>query len=309
MIKYIFRRIVWMPVLLLMVSLIVFGLGTYGPGDPVEVQLGNNYDEKTAQRIRDKMGLNDPFVFQWMRYVKNAIKGDFGESYVFKNRPVTSLLLPKLLVSAQLNLVAFIIAISIGTPLGFYAAVNYGTAKDPGVVISTLFFYAMPVFFTAPLMILIFALKLDLVPTSGWGGVFDKRIILPALTVGIPGSAVFVRLVRASMLEVLDSDYVKLARAKGVSEIMVLWKHAFRNAMLPVITIIGFTLAGLFGGSLIVEIIFGIPGVGRISLDSVYSRDYPIIMAVVLIGSTALVIANLIIDFIYTLVDPRIEMQ
>ena len=167
----------------------------------------------------------------------------------------------------------------------------------------------MPVFFTAPLMILIFALKLDLVPTSGWGGVFDKRIILPALTVGIPGSAVFVRLVRASMLEVLDSDYVKLARAKGVSEIMVLWKHAFRNAMLPVITIIGFTLAGLFGGSLIVEIIFGIPGVGRISLDSVYSRDYPIIMAVVLIGSTALVIANLIIDFIYTSVDPRIEMQ
>ncbi|MEC7870723.1 MAG: ABC transporter permease, partial [Chloroflexota bacterium] len=131
----------------------------------------------------------------------------------------------------------------------------------------------------------------------------------PAITVGIPGSAVFVRLVRASMLEVLDSDYVKLARAKGVSEVMVLWKHAFRNAMLPVITIIGFTLAGLFGGSLIVEIIFGIPGVGRISLDSVYSRDYPIIMAIVLIGSTALVITNLIIDFIYTLVDPRIEMQ
>ena len=203
----------------------------------------------------------------------------------------------------------FLIAISIGTPLGFYAAVHYGSARDPGVVISTLFFYAMPVFFTAPLLILIFALKLDLVPTSGWGGVFDKRIILPAITVGIPGSAVFVRLVRASMLEVLDSDYVKLARAKGVSEVMVLWKHAFRNAMLPVITIIGFTLAGLFGGSLIVEIIFGIPGVGRISLDSVYSRDYPIIMAIVLIGSTALVITNLIIDFIYTLVDPRIEMQ
>ena len=160
MIKYIFRRILWMPLLLLMVSLIVFGLGTYGPGDPVEVQLGNNYDEKTAQRIRDKMGLNDPFVFQWIRYVKNAITGDFGESYVFKNRPVTSLLLPKLLVSAQLNLIAFLIAISIGTPLGFYAAVHYGSARDPGVVISTLFFYAMPVFFTAPLLILIFALKL-----------------------------------------------------------------------------------------------------------------------------------------------------
>ena len=164
-------------------------------------------------------------------------------------------------------------------------------------------------FFTSPFLILIFALQLDLVPVSGWGGIFDKRIILPALTVGIPGAAVFVRLIRTSMIEVLDTDYIKLARAKGVSRNMVLWKHAFRNALLPVVTIMGFSLAGLFGGSLIVEILFGIPGIGRISLDSVYSRDYPVIMAIVLIGSSALVIANLIIDFIYTLIDPRIDME
>ena len=132
---------------------------------------------------------------------------------------------------------------------------------------------------------------------------------MPAITIGIPGAAVFVRLIRSSMIEVLDTDYVKLARAKGVSENKVLWKHAFRNAMLPVVTIMGFSLAGLFGGSLIVEILFGIPGVGRISLDSVYSRDYPVIMAIVLLGSSALVVANLIIDFLYTLVDPRIELQ
>ena len=124
-----------------------------------------------------------------------------------------------------------------------------------------------------------------------------------------PGAAVFVRLIRSSMIEVLDTDYVKLARAKGVSESKVLWKHAFRNGMLPVVTIMGFSLAGLFGGSLIVEILYGIPGVGRISLDSVYSRDYPVIMAIVLLGSSALVVANLIIDFLYTLVDPRIELQ
>ena len=309
MLKYIFRRIVWMPVLLLMVSIIVFILGVYGPGDPIEVQLGNNYDEANAERIREKMGLNDSVFVQWMRYIGNAVTGDFGESYVFKNRDVSELLIPKLIVSAKLNIVSFIIAISIGTPLGFYAAVNYGSSKDPIVVIISLIFYAMPVFFTAPLLILVFALQLDLVPAAGWGGVFDKRIILPALTIGVPGAAVFVRLIRSSMLEVLDSDYIKLARAKGVSEINVLWKHAFRNAMLPVVTIMGFSLAGLFGGSLIVEILYGIPGVGRISLDSVYSRDYPVIMAIVLLGSSALVIANLIIDFVYTLIDPRIDMQ
>ena len=309
MLKYIFKRIIWMPVLLLMVSLIVFFLGVYGPGDPVEVQLGNNYDQESADRIREKMGLNDPVFFQWLNYVRKAAVGDFGESYVFKNREVSELLIPKLIVSAKLNIISFVIAIAIGTPLGFYAAVHNGTVRDPIVVIFSLVFYAMPVFFTAPFLILIFALQLDLVPAAGWCGVFDKRIILPAITIGIPGAAVFVRLIRSSMIEVLDTDYVKLARAKGVSENKVLWKHAFRNAMLPVVTIMGFSLAGLFGGSLIVEILFGIPGVGRISLDSVYSRDYPVIMAIVLLGSSALVVANLIIDFLYTLVDPRIELQ
>ena len=309
MLKYIFKRIIWRPVLLLMVSLIVFFLGVYGPGDPIEVQLGNNYDEESADRIREKMGLNDPVFVQWFNYVRNAAVGDFGESYVFKNREVSELLIPKLIVSAKLNIISFFIAIIIGTPLGFYAAVNNGNFKDPIVVIFSLVFYAMPVFFTAPFLILIFALQLDLVPAAGWGGVFDKRIILPALTIGVPGAAVFVRLIRSSMIEVLDTDYVKLARAKGVSESKVLWKHAFRNGMLPVVTIMGFSLAGLFGGSLIVEILYGIPGVGRISLDSVYSRDYPVIMAIVLLGSSALVVANLIIDFLYTLVDPRIELQ
>ena len=309
MLKYIFKRIIWMPVLLLMVSLIVFFLGVYGPGDPIEVQLGNNYDEESADRIREKMGLNDPVFVQWFNYVRNAAVGDFGESYVFKNREVSELLIPKLIVSAKLNIISFFIAIIIGTPLGFYAAVNNGNFKDPIVVIFSLVFYAMPVFFTATFLILIFALQLDLVPAAGWGGIFDKRIILPALTIGVPGAAVFVRLIRSSMIEVLDTDYVKLARAKGVSESKVLWKHAFRNGMLPVVTIMGFSLAGLFGGSLIVEILYGIPGVGRISLDSVYSRDYPVIMAIVLLGSSALVVANLIIDFLYTLVDPRIELQ
>ena len=240
-----------MPVLLLMVSLIVFFLGVYGPGDPIEVQLGNNYDEESADRIREKMGLNDPVFVQWFNYVRNAAVGDFGESYVFKNREVSELLIPKLIVSAKLNIISFFIAIIIGTPLGFYAAVNNGNFKDPIVVIFSLVFYAMPVFFTAPFLILIFALQLDLVPAAGWGGVFDKRIILPALTIGVPGAAVFVRLIRSSMIEVLDTDYVKLARAKGVSESKVLWKHAFRNGMLPVVTIMGFSLAGLFGGSLI----------------------------------------------------------
>ena len=187
MLKYIFRRIIWMPILLLLVSLIVFILGIYGPGDPIEVQLGNNYDEANAERIREKMGLNDPVLVQWIRYIGDAVRGDFGESYVFKNRDVSELLIPKLIVSAKLNLVSFLIAISLGIPLGFYAAINYGSSKDPFVVILSLIFYAMPVFFTAPLLILVFALQLDLVPAAGWGGVFDKRIILPVVFLSFLG--------------------------------------------------------------------------------------------------------------------------
>ena len=309
MLAYMARRLLWTPFLLLIISFIVFVLGTYGPGDPVEVRLGQNYTQEAAERLRDRLGLNDPLHEQWGRYVWNAVRGDFGKSLVFQGRSVSELLGPKLLASAQLNLAAFLITVTFGLPLGFYAAKRQGTWHDPAVVISTLSIFALPVFFTAPFLITIFALRLGLVPVAGWGGFFDIRIILPAVTIGVPGIAVFTRLMRASTLDVLGQEYIRTARSKGLSEMVVNYRHVARNALIPIMTIMGFTFAGLFAGALIVELIFGIPGVGRIALDSIFARDFPVITALVLIGATMLVLANLVIDFMYTVVDPRIRLQ
>ena len=309
MLAYMVRRLLWTPVLLLGVSLLVFVLGTYGPGDPVEVRLGQNYTPEAAERLRERLGLNDPFVEQWARYVLNALRGDFGDSLVFQGRSVSEVLGPKLLASAQLNLAAFSLTVLFGVPLGFYAAKRQGTWKDPGVVVTTLALFALPIFFIAPFLISIFALKLGWVPVAGWGGFFDKRIILPAVTIGVPGVAVFTRLMRASTLDVLGQEYIRTARSKGLAERVVNYRHIARNALMPVLTVMGFSFAGLFAGALIVELIFGIPGVGRIALDSIFARDFPIITALVLIGATMLVLANLLIDFVYTIVDPRIRLQ
>ena len=292
---------------MLVIAFIVFVLGVYGPGDPVEVMLGNNYTEKLAESLREKKGLNDPVVVQYSRYIKNAVVGDFGESYKYPGKTVAELLTPKLIVSAKLFLVAIFISTFIGIPLGFYSALKQGTPVDPAVVSATLIIYAMPVFLTAPLLIIIFALELNWVPVSGWGGIFDSRIFLPGITVGLPGIAVITRLMRASTLDVLGQEFITFARAKGVSRKDVIMKHVGKNAILPVVTVLGLSFSGMLGGALIVELIFGIPGVGRFALDAIFSRDYPIIMALTLIGTASLIIANLVVDIVYVILDPRIR--
>tara|TARA_B100000745_G_scaffold167942_1_gene109864 strand:- start:507 stop:1241 length:735 start_codon:yes stop_codon:yes gene_type:complete len=244
-----------------------------------------------------------------MRFIGNALKGDLGESYVFQGKTVTSLIGPRLLVSLQLNIAASIVALGIGLPLGFYAAKRQGTKTDPAILISMLILYAMPVFFTAPFLILFFAVKLHWVPASGWNGMFSTQAILPALTIGIPGAAIFVRHMRASTLEVIGQEYIRTARAKGMSNFVINYRHVARNALLPILTLLGFTLAGIFGGSLIVELIYGIPGVSRLSLDAIFQRDFPVLTAFVLLGSLMLVLANLVIDIAYTIIDPRIRLQ
>ncbi len=309
MLAYMVRRLLWTPVLLVIVSMVVFVLGTYGPGDPVEVRLGQNYTPEAAERLREQLGLNDSIAEQWGRYVWGAIRGDFGESFVFQGRTVSEILGPRLWVSAQLNIAAFLITVGFGLPLGFYTAKRQGTWRDPTIVLTTLALMALPVFIVAPFLIWLFALQLDWVPVSGWGGFFDRRIIMPAVTIGVPGIAVFTRLMRASTLDVLGQEYIRTARSKGLAETVVNYRHIARNALIPIMTIMGFTFAGLFGGSLITELMYGIPGVARIALDSIFARDFPIITAFVLLGATMLVVANLLIDFIYTVVDPRIRLQ
>ena len=309
MLVYILRRLLWTPVLLLLAAFFVFFMGTVAPGDPAELRLGNRATPERVDRLREQLGLNDPLPIRYMRFIGNALIGDLGESYVFQGKTVTSLIGPRLLVSVQLNIAASIVALSVGLPLGFYAAKRQGTKTDPAILISMLILYAMPVFFTAPFLILFFAVKLHWVPASGWNGMFSTQVILPALTIGIPGAAIFVRHMRASTLEVIGQEYIRTARAKGMSNFVINYRHVARNAFLPILTLLGFTLAGIFGGSLIVELIYGIPGVSRLSLDAIFQRDFPVLTALVLLGSLMLVVANLIIDIAYTIIDPRIRLK
>ncbi len=305
---YIVRRLVWLPIILLIISFITFALGRFGPGDPVEVLMGQYNDERVIERIREQRGLNDNVFVQYGRYVKNVVQGDFGESFKYRGRTVAELLKKKMWVSAQLNIAALILSVSIGIPLGLFAAVKQGTPWDTVAVAVTLLGQSVPIFLTAPVLLIVFALKLDILPTHGWGGFFDTRIILPAVAMGVPGIAIITRLTRASTLEVIGQDYIRTARAKGLPESTVQRRHILRNAMIPVITMMGFSLAGLFFTSFIVERFFGIPGMGNLFIEAIFARDYPIINAVIIIVTTMFVTANLVVDLIYPWLDPRIRL-
>ena len=305
---YIVRRLLWLPFILIIVSFITFVLGRYGPGDPVELLLGQHSNPEAVERIREQRGLNDNIMVQYGRYVKNVVRGEFGESFKYRGRSVADLLKKKMWVSAQLNIAALIISVGLGIPIGLFAALRQGTPWDTLSVLATLAAQSIPVFLTAPALLLIFALKLDLLPTHGWGGLLDTRVILPALAMGIPGVAIMARLTRSSTLDVISQDYVRTARAKGLHESMVRRRHILRNSLIPVVTSLGFSLAGLAFTSFIVERFFGIPGVGNLFIESIFARDYPIINAVIIIGTIMFVLANLIVDLIYPVLDPRIRL-
>lgn len=308
MAAYIIRRLAWLPVILLIVTFIAFALGRYGPGDPVQILMGQHSDPAVVQRIREQRGLNDNILVQYGRYLQDVTHGDFGESFKYRGRTVGELLKKKMWVSAQMNIAALLISVGLGVPIGLFAALKQGTVWDTAAVVATLVGQAVPVFLTAPALLLIFALKLDVLPTHGWGGFFDTRIILPAVAMGIPGVAIITRLTRASTMEVITQDYVRTARAKGLPERTVRSRHILRNAMIPVVTTLGFSLAGLVFTSFIVERFFGIPGVGNLFIEAIFARDFPIINAIIIIGTTLFVMANLVVDLLYPVLDPRIRL-
>ena len=309
MATYIVRRLLWTPVLLIIVSFITFALGHYGPGDPVEVLMGQYHNAEVVQRIREERGLDDNIAVQYTRYIRNALQGDFGESFQYRPRSVTEVLSKPIRVSAQLNLAGLIISVSLGITIGLFAALKQGTWLDSAAVSFTLAGQSLHVFLTAPILLYIFVLKFHWLPSHGWGGVFSPHIILPALVLGIPGIAIIARLTRASTLDVVGQDYIRTAHAKGLPERVVRMRHILRNALIPVVTNLGFSMAGLASGSFIVEIFFGIPGVGQVTIKSLFARDYPIIMAVTLLGTTLFVLANLLVDLAYPFLDPRIRLR
>ena len=306
---FIARRLLWLPVLLFATSIVTFTLVRFGPGDPAEIILGSRYDEQAAQNIRRQLGLDSPFGVQYATYMWGVLRGDFGESYRYRGRPVSELLFPKMWVSFQVNAAAMIVSLAIGLPLGFYIAHKQGSWQDPVAVTIALILMSIPVMISIPVALWGLCLKLQWVPCSGWGGFWDLRIIVPALTLGIPGVAGLARFMRASTLDVLGQDFIRTAKAKGLTQFAVDSRHVLKNAMIPIVTLLSFALAGMFVTSFIVEFILGIPGVGHFTIDSVFNRDYPIIMAMGILGSAAFVIANLLADITYAFIDPRIHYQ
>ena len=309
MAPYILRRLLWLPVILLVVSFVTFVMGRYGPGDPVQVLMGQHSNPEVVERIREQRGLNDNIFVQYARYLGNVVRGDFGESYKYRGRTVAELLKAKMWVSAQLNLAALTLSVGLGVPIGLFAALRQGSWWDTAAVATTLFWQSIPVFLTAPLLLIIFALELDVLPTHGFGGLFDARIILPAFAMGIPGVAILTRLTRASALEVISQDYVRTARAKGLPEMVVRYRHILRNALIPVVTSLGFALAGIAFTSFVVERFFGIPGVGNLLIEAIFARDFPVVNGVVLVGTTMFILANLLVDLLYPVLDPRIRLE
>ena len=306
---YIARRLLWLPFLLFAASLITFTLGRFGPGDPVVTMMGAKYNPEGAARLRQTLGLDRAFFVQYRDYMWGVLHLDFGESFRYRGRPVGSLIGAKIWVSFQLNAAAMIVSLGVGLPLGFWIAHRQGSWQDPTVVSIAVFLMSIPVMVTIPVVLWVGCLKLGWIPCGGWGGFFDTRIVAPAIVMGIPGIAGLMRLMRASTLDVMGQDFVRTARAKGLSELVVDSRHILKNALIPIVTIMGFSLAGMLSTGFITETILGIPGVGRFVLQSIWDRDYPVIMAVTLIGAGAFVIANLIADIAYTVIDPRIRYQ
>jgi peptide/nickel transport system permease protein len=307
-IAYAVRRFLWLPALLLIVAFITFALGYYGPGDPVQVLLGQHTNPAVVARIKHELGLDRPLLVQYATYIWRVLHGDFGESIVkYRGQPVRRLLRDFLPVTLQLNLVSGVLGVMIGIPLGVVAALRHGSWVDRLITALVVGGISVPSFVRAPVLTYIFARLWRILPPGGWDGIFSTKIILPTVVLALGPMAVFTRQTRVGMLEVLREDYVRTARAKGLAKRAVVLRHALRNALIPLSTIIGFMLGGLVEGTFITEFWFGIPGLGRLGFDAFYARDYPIIIGLTLLIAAAYGLANLLVDLGYGFLDPRIR--
>lgn len=322
LLAYTVQRLLWAPVILLFVSFFAFSLTRLGPVDSVDVLAGPRADDAAKERVRQELHLDDSIFEQYSVYMKNLLwEGDFGESVtIYRGVDVWDIIWPRILVSMQPGIIALMFVFSIGTLVGIFAALRQGTWMDPLAIGSFLFFQSIPVLVSLPFLVLIFVVRLGWLPAVGWGGpevdigpqdialgIFSKHIILPALVLSLPGVAGVARLVRATTLSVLGEDYVRTARAKGLPEVQVVGRHVVRNSLLPLVTVIGLSLTTLLEGAFFVELILGIPGIGQLGFQAAQSRDYDIILALVLIIATAFITANIITDIAYTFIDPRIR--
>ncbi len=314
MTRYVLRRAGQAAVVLLGVSIIVFGLIHLVPGDPVRVALGTRFDQETYDALRARAGLDEPLLMQYFQYLGNALTGDLGVSFR-SGQPVTQTLMERLPATLSLAGMSLLIALLIALPLGTLSATRSGKLSDYVATVFSQIGVSVPDFWMAILLILLFTGVLGWLPPSGYvpftenPGEWFQHIIMPALTVGVVSGSILTRFVRSSVLESLGRDYVRTATSKGLPGSTILRRHVVRGALVPVVTVTGVQLATLLGGVVVVEVIFAWPGLGRLTYDAVQARDYPVMQGAVLMFAAVFLLVNLLVDLLYAALDPRIAYR
>ncbi len=299
------RLLLTLPALWLVLTL-VFLLIHIVPGDPVEQMLGEGAAPGQIAQLRHTLGLDEPLLTQYGKYLWQIARGDLGQSFKFQ-APVRRVIFERYPATLQLAFLALLVCIAIAIPAGVLAASRRGQFSDRAISVLTLFGLAVPNFALGPLLITFFSIKIGWLPVSGRGGLLNY--ILPAATLGAALAAILTRMVRGAMLEELSSDYVRTARAKGLSEVAVLVRHALRNALIPIITILGLQFGTLLAGTIVTETIFSWPGIGRLTVQAISARDYPLLQGCILVIALSYVLVNLLTDFLYAFIDPRVRLS
>ncbi|MBP1752784.1 MAG: peptide transporter, rane protein [Geobacteraceae bacterium] len=322
MIQYLLKRILMLVPLFLGITLITFAVIHLAPGEPVDMQTAMNpkVSAESRQRMREFYGLDKPLHVQYVTWLGRLVRLDFGRSFAPDNRPVIDKIAERIPVTLSLNIIALILEFGLAIPIGIFAATHQNTLLDKGITVFVFVGFAVPTFWLALLLMYLFGVKLGWLPISGlhslgsenfgtfrWLTDLAKHLVMPVAVASFGSLAGLSRYMRSTMLEVIRQDYITTARAKGLSERVVILRHALRNALLPIITLLGFSLPGLIGGSVIFETIFAIPGMGQLFYLSVMSRDYPLVMGILVIGAFLTLVGNLLADLGYAVADPRIR--
>jgi len=312
MLNYVIRRILATIPVMAVVALFVFSLLYIAPGDPAAVIAGDQANPADVERIRASLGLDRPFLIRFGEWGWQILHGDLGTS-IFTNLPVAAMIAQRIEPTLSLMAVALAFAVIVAVPMGVVAAWQADTIIDRAIMAFAVLGFSVPVFVIGYVLAYVFALRLDWLPVQGYTpfsegmGPWIENLILPALALGCVYIALIDRTTRAAMLEVLQQDYIRTARAKGIGEVRLLFVHALKNAAVPIVTVIGIGMALLIGGAVVTETVFAIPGIGRLTVDAILRRDYPVIQGVVLLFSFVYVIVNLLVDLTYTVLDPRIR--
>ena len=304
MLKYISKRIIYLIPVLIGIVFLVLTIMYFSPGDPAKLILGDRAPEEQVAALRHELGLDLPYYQQLFNYIKNAIHGDFGNSYQLR-MPVWDIIKLRFPLTLQLTTFTMLIAVLIGVPVGILSAVKQYSVIDAFSVIFALLMASIPAFWLGMLLMLLFSLNLGWLPSSGYEGV--KWLILPSITLGFINCATIMRMTRSSMLEVVRQDFIRTARAKGATEKRVVFRHALKNAIIPVITVVGTAFGSSLGGAVVTETVFGLPGMGTQIITAIRQKDNPVVLASVIVIALAFSLVNLIVDILYTYVDPRIR--